>query len=186
MGPPLDINAEIDEIIENLESTNKMVNFRMETATVEALQNLFLIKPKIVLLSCHGDYDKEDKTYFLAFESKNIGVMEKLDMNRIKILFETQKHTKSIECMIVSACRSQNIGKLMNESGVPVVIAINAPFKVQDEAARSFGKKHLYLHWFKVLACCSENIPLPLIRRVYFSKKWSKFFTKLYPIPTTK
>ena len=140
MGLPIDHNAEIDEIIENLEATNKIVNFRMETATVEALQNLFLIKPKIVHLSCHGDYDRKEETYYLAFESKNIGMMEKLDMSRIKILFETQKHSKSIECMIVSACRSQNIGKLMNESGVPVVIAINAPFKVQDEAARSFGK----------------------------------------------
>ena len=58
MGTPIDHNAEIDEIIDSLDKTNKMVNFRMETATTESLQNLFLIKPKIVHLSCHGDYDK--------------------------------------------------------------------------------------------------------------------------------
>jgi hypothetical protein len=28
----------------------------------------------------------------------------------------------------------------MNEAGIPIVIAVNAPFKVQDEAARAFGK----------------------------------------------
>ena len=140
MGLPIDHNAEIDDIIETLEATNKVVNFRMETATIESLQNLFLIKPKIVHLSCHGDYDNENKTY-LAFESKKVfGMMEKLSMNRIKKLFENQKNLKSIECMIVSACHSQNIGELMVESGVPVVVAINAPFKIQDEAARAFGK----------------------------------------------
>ena len=140
MGLPIDHNAEINDIIETLESSNKMINFRIETATVDSLQKVLLCKPKIVHLSCHGDYDNENKTY-LAFESKKVfGMMEKLSMNRIKKLFENQKNLKSIECMIVSACHSQNIGELMVESGVPVVVAINAPFKIQDEAARAFGK----------------------------------------------
>lgn len=144
MGLPIDHNAEIDDIIEGLETTNKMVNFRIETATIDSLQDLFMIKPKIVHLSCHGDFDNKANTYYLAFESKKkLGMMEKLTMSRLKKLFENQKNLKSIECMLVSACHSQKIGELMLESGVPIVICINAPFKVQDEAARSFGK---YFH----------------------------------------
>ena len=141
MGLPIDHNAEIDDIVEGLEATNKMVNFRMETATIDSLQNIFMIKPKIVHLSCHGDFDNKANTYYLAFESKkSLGMMEKLTMNRLKKLFENQINLKSIEAMVVSACHSQKIGELMMDSGIPIVICINAPFKVQDEAARSFGK----------------------------------------------
>ena len=85
----------------------------------------------------------KNDTYYLAFESKNIGMMEKLDMQGIKTLIGDQQNCKSVEWMIVSACRSQKIGILMNKLGIPVVIAINAPFKIQDEAARSFGKRFL-------------------------------------------
>ena len=67
-------------------------------------------------------------------------MMEKLTENQLKILFTNQKDMGSIEAMIVSACHSQKMGELMIESGIPVVIAINAPFKIQDEAARTFGK----------------------------------------------
>ena len=28
----------------------------------------------------------------------------------------------------------------MRDSGIPIVICINAPFKIQDEAARCFGR----------------------------------------------
>lgn len=123
MGLPIDHNAEIDDIIEGLEHTNKMVNFRMETATIDSLQNLFMIKPKIIHLSCHGDYDNKASTYYLAFESKKIlGMMEKLSMNRLKKFFETEINIKSIEAMIVSACHSQKIGELMMESGIPIVV----------------------------------------------------------------
>ena len=104
MGLPIDHNTEIDDITEGLEETKKNVNFRIETATIDSLQNLFMIKPKVVHLSCHGDYDNKAKTYYLAFESKKVlGMMEKLTMNRLKKLFENQKNLKSIEAMVVSA-----------------------------------------------------------------------------------
>ena len=48
----------------------------MKTTTVDLLQNLFLIKSKIMHLIWHGDYDNENKTY-LAFESMKVfGLME--------------------------------------------------------------------------------------------------------------
>jgi hypothetical protein len=58
MGLPIDHNEEIEDIIEGIEATNKMINFRMDTATIDNLQNLIMIKPKVVHLSCHGDFDK--------------------------------------------------------------------------------------------------------------------------------
>lgn len=75
MGLPIDHNAEITDIIKGLESTNKMVNFKLETATVDALSKLCLQKPKIVHLSCHGDYDKDNDTYYLAFEDKEVSAL---------------------------------------------------------------------------------------------------------------
>ena len=140
MGLPIDHNTEIEDIIEGLENTNKMVNFRIDIANKDNLNNMITVKPKIVHLSCHGDIDK-DGSFYLAFESKKtVGMMEKLTESQLKILFKNQKDMNSIEAMIVSACHSQKIGELMMESGIPVVIAINAPFKIQDEAARTFGK----------------------------------------------
>ena len=137
MGLPIDHNAEIDDIIKMLQGTNKGVGFRMDSATIDSLQNLLMIKPKVVHLSCHGEFDRVEDTYYLAFESKKVmGMMEKLSMSRLKTLFSTQMQMKSIECVIVSACHSQKIGEMMKDSGVPVVICINAPFKIQDEAAR--------------------------------------------------
>jgi len=40
----------------------------------------------------------------------------------------------------VSACHSQNIGEVFLNAGIPIVIAVNAPFKILDEAARAFSK----------------------------------------------
>lgn len=51
MGLPIDHNAEIDAIVERIEATNKQVNFRKEVATIEAIQDLFMKKPKVVHLS---------------------------------------------------------------------------------------------------------------------------------------
>ena len=127
----------LNYILESLRSTGKAVGFRMETATIDSLQNLLMSKLKVVHLSCHGEFDRAEDNYYLAFESKKImGMMEKLSMNQLKTLFTTQIKFKSIECVVVSACHSQKIGELMRDSGVPVVICINAPFKIQDEAAR--------------------------------------------------
>lgn len=108
MGLPIDHNAEIDDIVEGLEATNKMVNFRKEIGTIESFQELFLKKPKVVHLSCHGDYDKESKSHYLAFESKKIlGMMEKFSMDKIKNYSKIKNNLKSIECILISACHSQ-------------------------------------------------------------------------------
>lgn len=64
-------------------------------------------------------------------------------MNRLKNVFKYQPELNSTEAMIISACHSQKIGEKMLEAGVPVVICINAPFKIQDEAARCFGVSFL-------------------------------------------
>lgn len=98
MGLPIDHNTEIDDLIEGLETTGKSVNVRMDIATIDSFTNLLMIKPKVVHLSCHGDFDKETDSYYLAFESKKvIGMMEKLSLHSLETLLETQKKLKSIE-----------------------------------------------------------------------------------------
>ena len=51
MGLPIDHNTEIEDIIDGLENTNKMVNFRIDIATKDNLNNMITVKPKIVHLS---------------------------------------------------------------------------------------------------------------------------------------
>ena len=47
------------------------------------------MKPKVLHLSCHGDYDKQNECYYLAFESKkDLGLLDKLSTNRLNILLE--------------------------------------------------------------------------------------------------
>lgn len=43
-------------------------------------------QPKIVHISCHGDYDNEKKQYCLAFEKKDTALLDKLTEDRLRTL----------------------------------------------------------------------------------------------------
>lgn len=43
-------------------------------------------EPKIIHISCHGDYDQKTNSYYLAFEDKDTGKLDKLNENRLKRL----------------------------------------------------------------------------------------------------
>jgi len=89
MGLPIDYQTEIDEITNSLIETSKELNIWIEPATVDSLNNLLLIRPKILHLSCHGDYDKQNETFFLAFESKKeIGLLDKLNTGWLNTLLK--------------------------------------------------------------------------------------------------
>jgi len=61
----------------------------------------------VLHLSCHGDYDKTNETYYLAFESKkDIGLLDKLNTSRLNTLLLNNVGDKQIECVVVSACHS--------------------------------------------------------------------------------
>lgn len=79
--------------------------------------------------------------YYLAFENKKeLGLLDKLNTSRLNLLLETNKKTNSTEAVLVSACHSQSIGEVFLNAGIPIVIAVNSPFKILDEAARAFSK----------------------------------------------
>ncbi len=107
MGLPIDYQTEIQELTSSLTQTNKAVNIRIEPASIDSFNNLFLVKPKILHLSCHGDYDKRSEQYYLAFESsKELGLLDKLDTNKLGILLKSNEQQRFIECVVVSACHS--------------------------------------------------------------------------------
>jgi hypothetical protein len=59
---------------------------RKEAVDFEKLKSVLLKKPSLIHISCHGDYDKELKQYYLAFEEKETGVLDKFTEDRFKAL----------------------------------------------------------------------------------------------------
>ena len=51
---------------------------RKEVANLETLHIQLSKKPKIIHISCHADYDSRMKQFFLAFEEKDTGILDKV------------------------------------------------------------------------------------------------------------
>ena len=100
-------------------------------------------KPQIIHISCHGDYCKQNKQFYLSFEQIGTGISHKFYTSMIKDLIgEVQKH--AIKLAIVSACHSEEIGNIFLKCGIPVVIAVNSEFEIADEICLIFAR-HLYM-----------------------------------------
>jgi CHAT domain-containing protein len=83
------------------------VFLRIEPASIDSLNQVMLFRPKVVHLSCHGDYDKQIEQYYLAFENKKeLGLLDKLSTSRLNIILESNKLSNAIEVVLVSACHS--------------------------------------------------------------------------------
>lgn len=46
-----------------------------------------------------------------------------------------------IKLAVVSACQSEEIGRIFGDAGIPVVIAVNSNEEIADEACKVFSKK---------------------------------------------
>ena len=98
---------------------------RKEAANFETLKTIISKRPKIIHISCHGDYDEDSKEYFLAFEEKDTAILDKMSEKRFKRLLG-EGHDHRVHLAFVSACHSEMIGKLFLEAKVPVVVAVNS------------------------------------------------------------
>ena len=45
-----------------------------------------------------------------------------------------RKNDHQIKLAVVSACQSEEIGRILHEAGIPVVIAVNASQEIADDA----------------------------------------------------
>ena len=56
---------------------------RKEAADFETLKLILSKEPKIIHISCHGDYNEQKKQFYLAFEKKDSGIRDELDEDRL-------------------------------------------------------------------------------------------------------
>jgi hypothetical protein len=63
---------------------------KKEAVNFESLKQILLSHPLIIHISCHGDYDEKERQYYLAFEEKDTGVLDKLTEERLSSLLGDQ------------------------------------------------------------------------------------------------
>lgn len=114
---PLDLEAEYETILENLESTGKTFTIEKIAMNTESLKKAVDRQPKIIHMSSHGAYDQEVQQYYLAIEDANDYCLEdKIHSNRISTLLDTLKNQEDhgIKLAFISACHSEKIGDLLS------------------------------------------------------------------------
>ncbi len=99
------------------------------------------IRPKILHISCHGDYDPDMQMYYLAFEDRRgEGLLDKFTTEKLSKLIGSSEEA-GVEIVFVSACHSQLIGQILSEAGISCVIAVHSMQKILDEAAQDFANR---------------------------------------------
>ena len=98
----------------------------------------------MIHISCHGDKDKEKNEFYLQFETIGKGISDKFYASRLKDLLGDEKN-HGIKLAFVSACHSEEIGNILYQCGIPIVIAVNSEFEIADEICLIFAR-HLYMN----------------------------------------
>ena len=139
----LSTEVEYERLVAILRRTGKEFKIAKEAINFESLKSMITMKPKIIHISCHGDYDKEAGEYYLQFEGLGDGLSDKFSESRLKGLLGGGDH--GIQLAFVSACHSEKIGKIFGECGIPIVIYVNQYSKIADEICLIFSRQ-LYSH----------------------------------------
>jgi tetratricopeptide (TPR) repeat protein len=129
-GKPLEVlDIEMEEAdIRRSVAHSHIAHLRFAFATVGELLQGMTDGFNIVHLSGHGNED------FLLFEDEK-GGSQLLSKEYIKKVFA---RAKGIELVVVSACHSENVGRLLIDAGVKYVIAVRKDFPVYDITATAF------------------------------------------------
>lgn len=109
----------------------------------ESLKEMITRKPKIIHISCHGDFCEKNKQFYLQFETPGTGMVDKFYKSRLLDLMGSNKD-HGIELAFVSACYSEEISSILYNCGIPLVISVNAASQVADDICLIFSR-HLYM-----------------------------------------
>eukprot|EP00347_Sterkiella_histriomuscorum_P024050 403332474 len=142
LSTPLDTGSEYREIVKTLQSSKKQFIIKRDAVNFEILKQILAAQPSMIHISCHGDYDIKLKQYYLAFEEKDSGVLDKLTEDRLcSLLGDGSNH--QVQLVFVSACHSEMIGKIFLRAKIPVVVAVNSHTMILDEVCSLFSR-HFY------------------------------------------
>lgn len=108
----------------------------------ESFKQVLAMQPKMIHISCHGDYDLQLKEFFLAFEQNGTGVLDKLTQTRLKDLIGNDG--SNVKIAFISSCFSEQIGEIFYQAGIPVVISVNQDSMILNEVCILF-MRHFYM-----------------------------------------
>jgi len=75
----LDIDQEYSKCIQFLKTTNRKFHILKQPLSFESFKHVLLQNPKVVHMSCHGDFDYESKQFYLQFEEYGTGMVDKFN-----------------------------------------------------------------------------------------------------------
>ena len=101
-------------------------------------------RPKIIHISCHGDWDNRKKEFYIEIEEVGTGISQNFYQADLQELLKDVKKY-GVQLAFVSACNSEEISNMFAKCGIPAVISVNSQFKISDQAAQTFAK-NLYMH----------------------------------------
>ena len=95
---------EYRRLVEILKETNKEFRISKEAINYDSLKVMINKKPKMIHISCHGDYDNQSGEFYLIFEGVGDGVSDRFNETRLQELIGEGNH--GIKLAFVSACHS--------------------------------------------------------------------------------
>ena len=102
---------------------------------MENFKKVVSLRPYVLHLSCHGEYDIKDRSKgLLIFEQDNgEGIVIKQDD-----LLNQKESLKHIKLVFIAACKSDRIGKMLQSAGVSHVICSKNDVSLVDETTVRF------------------------------------------------
>ena len=91
-------------MVDILKDTNKEFRIAKEAINYDSLKVMINKKPKMIHISCHGDYDEDSGQFYLIFEGVGDGISDKFTESRLQELIGNENH--EIKLAFVSACHS--------------------------------------------------------------------------------
>jgi len=140
---PLDLDKEFMDIKQSICNIGKNFLIKKVAINSRSLQDTLTDNPKIIHISCLGDYDTKSKNFYLAFEKEFTGEEQKFTENSLKEITDSVKG-HHIELAFVNACHSGKMGEIIFKAGVPVVVCVDSGEKIDDECCKEFSKTFYY------------------------------------------
>ena len=139
----LQTDLEYRKLVEILRGTEKEFKILKQAINFQSFKEVVSKKPKVIHISCHGDYSYEERQFYLQFETIGNGKADNVQESRlVELLGDTSDH--GIQMVVVNACHSEQIGNILYKCKIPFVITVNSDSQIADDICLIFSR-HLYM-----------------------------------------
>ena len=138
----LDCEEEYKKLVSILKQTQHLIRLTKTPLNFESFKQVLARKPKMIHISCHGDYDQKLKEFYLQFEQSGTGILDKVNQSRLKDLIGSDG--QNIQIAFISSCHSEQIGEIFYQAGIPIVICVNQDSMILNDICILF-MRHFYM-----------------------------------------